>query len=279
MPESTIMYTFINEEFLPAEKAFLHVTDLSIQRGYGIFDFLKLVNGKTPFIEDYITRFFNSANLLSLTVPYTRNQLKQVILELLQRNGMTNAGVKLLLTGGYSPDGYSISKPNLIITQHELLEVPQKIIEEGVKIITHNFRREMPAAKSINYITGICLEQKVREAGAYDVLYQLNGEISEFPRSNIFIVTNSGDVITPAAHVLEGITRKQVLLMNGEVRIKTGTVKMVDLLQAREAFITSTTKRVLPIVAVDGHIIGDGKPGTTTMMLLDKLRKSEMLDL
>ncbi len=269
------MQAFFNNEFLPVEKTSLHISDLSIQRGYGIFDFFKMVNGKIPFLDDYITRFYSSAEHLLLPVAFSRDELKQVVFELLQRNGMTDAGIRLLLTGGYSPDGYSIGKPNLIITQHALPSVPEKTVEQGVKIITHAFRREMPQVKSINYTTGIRLQQKVKEADAYDVLYQLDGEVSEFPRCNIFIVTAAGEVRTPAAHVLEGITRRHVLALNGAVSIKTGTVTMEDLLQAAEAFLTSTTKRIIPIVAVDGKTIGTGKPGPVTLGLLKRLRECE----
>lgn len=273
------MQAFLNNEFLPVEKTSLHISDLSIQRGYGIFDFFKMVNGKIPFLDDYINRFYRSAEQMLLPVTFSADKLKQVVSELLQRNGTTDAGIRLLLTGGYSPDGYSIGTPNLIITQHALPVIPEKTIEQGVKIITHSFRREMPRVKSINYTTGIRLQQRVREAGAYDVLYQLDGELSEFPRCNIFIVTAAGEVRTPADHVLEGITRRQVLALNGTVPIQTGRVMMEDLLQAAEAFLTSTTKRIMPIVAVDGQTIGTGKPGPVTLGLLKRLKEFENLEM
>lgn len=270
------MYAFFNNAFLPVEKAVLHISDLSIQRGYGIFDFFKMVNGKTPFLDDYINRFFQSAEQLLLPVALSHEELKQIALELLQRNGETDAGVKLLLTGGYSSDGYTPGTPNLVITQSTLPMVPDKIIEQGVPIITHSFRRELPRVKSINYTTGILQQQKVKEANAYDVLYQLQGEISEFPRSNIFIVTKEGTILTPADHVLSGITRQQILRMSSKAGIQTGKVTMDDLLQAQEAFLASTTKRILPIVTVDGHTIGTGKPGPITIDLLEQLKALEL---
>ncbi len=271
-----MMYSFLNGEFLPADKTFLHVSDLSVQRGYGVFDFFKVVDGRIPFFDDYINRFYYSAAQMFLPVPLSTEELKEVVLSLLERNGMADAGIKLLLTGGYAGDGYSISQPNLVITQHHLPVVPGSLIEEGVKIITHAFCRELPQVKSINYVTGIRLQQKVREAQAYDVLYHLDGVLSEFPRCNIFIVRKTGEVVTPGSNVLEGITRKQVLALDGIISIKTGLVTMQDLLEAREAFLTSTTKRILPIVSVDdNNIIGTGKPGAVTISLLEQLKARE----
>ncbi|MCW5911576.1 MAG: aminotransferase class IV [Cyclobacteriaceae bacterium] len=269
------MYSFLNNEFLPAEKTFVHVSDLAVQRGYGIFDFFKAVNGKIPFLDDYFNRFYRSADFMQLPVSLTREQLKDVVYELLQRNGVTDAGIKIVLTGGCSPDGYEIATPNLVITQHALTMPSAKLLEQGVKIITHEFRREMPLVKSINYTTGVWLQRKVKEASAYDVLYHLQGEVSEFPRCNLFVVKESGEVVTPARYALEGITRKNILSLDGAMPVTAGTVTLKDVVQAREVFLTSTTKRVVPVVQVDDTIIGNGKPGPVVQQILSELVKKE----
>lgn len=268
------MYSFLNNQFLPAENTFVHVSDLAVQRGYGIFDFFKAVNGKIPFLEDYFNRFYRSAEFMQLPVSLSREDLKKVVYELLQKNGTPDAGIKMVLTGGCSPDGYEIATPNLIITQHALTMPSSKILEQGVKIITHEFRREMPMVKSINYTTGVWLQRKVKEANAYDVLYHLNGEVSEFPRCNLFIVKANGEVVTPAIHVLEGITRKNILSLSG-MTVKTTTITLSDVLRASEVFLTSTTKRVVPIVQVDDTRIGNGKPGPVVQRILNELVKKE----
>ncbi|MBX2898092.1 MAG: aminotransferase class IV [Cyclobacteriaceae bacterium] len=269
------MYSFLNNQFLPAEKTVVHVSDLAVQRGYGIFDFFKAVNGKVPFMDDYFDRFYRSAALMQLPVSLTREELQKIVHELLHRNGQADAGIKMVLTGGYSPDGYEIATPNLIITQQALPMPSAKIMEQGVKIITHEFRREMPLIKSINYTTGVWLQHKVKEANAYDVLYHLNGEVSEFPRCNLFVVKENGAVVTPAAHVLEGITRKNILSM-AAINVLPAPVTLTDLLCAREAFLTSTTKRVVPIVQVNDVRIGSGKPGPVVQQVLSKLIAQEL---
>jgi len=268
------MYSFLNNEFLPADKTFIHVSDLAVQRGYGIFDFFKAVNGKVPFLDDYFDRFYRSADFMQLPVSLSREELKHVIQELLHKNGQANAGIKMVLTGGYSPDGYEIATPNLIITQHALTMPSAKMLEQGVKIITHEFRREMPLVKSINYTTGVWLQRKVKESNAYDVLYHLNGEVSEFPRCNLFVVKADGTVVTPHTHVLEGITRKNILTMQ---QVTSGKVTLQDVLMAREVFLTSTTKRTVPIVQVNDMHIGTGKPGPVVQQVLEELVRREGL--
>lgn len=269
------MHSFLNNEFLPAGKAFIHINDLAVQRGYGIFDFCKAINGKIPFLDDYLNRFYRSAEFMQLPVSLSRDQLKEILYELLQRNGEGNAGIKMVLTGGYSPDGYEIATPNLIITQHALTMPSDKLLEQGVKIITHKFRREMPQVKTINYTTGVWLQRAVKAAKAYDVLYHLQDEVSEFPRCNLFVIKENGDIVTPGAHVLEGITRKNILSLNKEITVVKEKVTLTDVLHAREVFLTSTTKRVVPIVQVDDTIIGNGKPGQVSFGILNELIKME----
>jgi branched-chain amino acid aminotransferase len=268
------MYSFLNHEFLPTEKTFIHVSDLAIQRGYGIFDFFKAVNGKVPFLDDYFDRFYSSADFMQLPVSLSREELKTVVHELLKKNGAIDAGIKMVLTGGYSPDGYEIATPNLIITQHPLAMPSPNLLERGVKIITHEFRREMPFVKSINYTTGVWLQQKVKAANAYDVLYHMQGEVSEFPRCNLFVVKADGSIVTPETHVLNGITRKNILSI---ANVNTARVMLEDVLMAREVFLTSTTKRAVPIVQVNDMRIGDGKPGPVMQRVLAELVRKESL--
>ncbi len=277
------MYTFFNTEFLPAEDTRIHVSDLATQRGYAAFDFLKVTQGKPLFIQDYLDRFERSASLMRLPMPFQREALTNIIHELIAKNGVPEAGLKLILTGGYSSDGYEIATPNLMIIQQPLTLPSQSYIEKGVKVITHEHIRDLPEVKSINYIMGIWLLQQIREAQAADVLYHMNGVVSEFPRCNVFVVREDGVVVTPGKRVLEGITRKNILRMHGKSHtIIEGQVSMQDLLQAKEVFLTSTTKRIVPIVQVDNSPIANGKPGTVTLSLLEELidvEKSEILNL
>jgi branched-subunit amino acid aminotransferase/4-amino-4-deoxychorismate lyase len=123
---------------------------------------------------------------------------------------------------------------------------------------------------------GLRLVSSLRQAGAEDVLYSHGGVVSEFPRCNFFIVKADNTVVTPAADVLLGITRQKVLeLAREQYQAIEGVVTLADIGQAREAFLTSTTKRILPVVQVNGQPVGDGKPGDVTKGLLQSLIRLE----
>jgi D-alanine transaminase/branched-chain amino acid aminotransferase len=273
------MFAIVNAEITPVEKAFLHISDLSIQRGYGIFDFFKIQDAHSFFQEDYFDRFYRSAQIMRLEVPLPRTELRSAIQELIRKNEMPASGIKMILTGGYSADGYHPATPNLIITQHALTLPGPEVMEHGINIITHEYVRDIPQVKTINYSVGIWLIEKIKQSNAADVLYRQNGVVSEFPRSNFFIVKHDNTVVTPALQILSGITRKNVLKLAAQrFKAEEGVVTMDDIFNAREAFLTSTTKRVVPIVQVDGKPIADGKPGPVTRALLEDLITLEKED-
>ncbi|GGK79046.1 aminotransferase class IV [Rufibacter glacialis] len=266
------LYAYLHEEILPLESAYLHVSDLSIQRGYGIFDFFKTLNGQPLFLEEYLNRFYASALLMGLQVPLSEEELTATLTQLIQMNGLIDSGVKMILTGGYSANGYDPGPPNLIILQQPLTMPSEAQLATGIKVITHDYVRELAAAKTINYTVGIRLIQQIKAKGADDVLYHQNGVVSEFPRSNFFLVKEDGTLVTPAREILHGVTRKNVLeLARKKYKVEEGTITLEDIAQAKEAFMTSTTKRILPIVEVDGKSVGNGKPGTVSLDLLQDL--------
>lgn len=274
------MYTYLQNKIVPAEKAFLHVRDLSIQRGYGVFDFFKIKDGHPFFLNDYLERFYNSAKIMHLTVPHSPEELESIIYQLIQKNNIEESGIKIILTGGYSEDGYQPAEPNLILTQHPLTLPAKEQIEKGVKIIAHDYVRDLPAAKTINYSMGIWLINQVKIQQAYDVLYCQNNIVSEFPRCNFFIVKKDNTVVTPVDRVLRGITRKNILkLAAHRYKAEEGIITLDDIHEAKEAFLTSTTKRIVPIVQINNTLINDGKPGAVSLSLLEDLITLEQDDL
>lgn len=273
------MYAFVNHEIIPEKEASIHVGDLAVQRGYGVFDFFKTSDGHTFFLNDYLDRFYASAEYMRLPVALSREELTAVIKKLTELNHFRQSGTKVILTGGYSEDGYHPATPNLIITQHPLALPPVELVNKGVQIITHDYVRDIPSVKTINYTMGIWLTERVKKEGAYDVLYCKDNVVSEFPRSNFFVVTKDKTVATAAKNVLHGITRKNVLqLAEKYFNASVDDITLDDVYNADEAFITSTTKRVLPVIAVNGRKIGTGKPGEVSMQLLDHLIALEQED-
>ncbi|SFP86076.1 aminotransferase class IV [Hymenobacter arizonensis] len=276
MPASSPLYAYIHGQFTPLDQAFLHVSDLAILRGYGVFDFFKVHAREPLFLDAYLDRFYRSAQLLELTVPLERPALAGVIEELIQRNNLPLSGIKMVLTGGYSANGYEPGKPNLLLTQQPLALPTPEQVAKGIKLIIHDFLRELPSAKTINYATGIRLLKQMKAQGADDVLYHHQGVVTEAPRANFFVVKHDNTVVTPAIDVLAGITRHNLLTLSAPpARIIEGPVTLAEVYQAKEAFLTSTTKRVLPVVQIDDVVLGSGQPGPVTLAFLQALLELE----
>lgn len=264
-------HSWFKGDFSPANETKLFINDLGLLRGYGLFDYFRTYNLK-PFQWDwYWERYERSAKLLRIPNPITKVEAFEVVKKLIAMQGDQDCAIRFLLTGGYSTDSVSSPEPNLLIVSEELHPSKDSDYEHGIKVITHEYVRDLPTIKSIDYKHYIILQQDLREQNASDVLYVKNGEISELSRSNVFLI-NGNKLITPNENILEGITRKTVLeLAKADFEIELRAVRLTELLAAEEVFTTSTTKRVLPISKVDEHIIGSGKIGAKTQTLLDKI--------
>lgn len=260
----TADFAFVKDAFVPADKAVLPVSDLAVQRGYGIFDYVKTVNNRIVFEAEHLKRFYHSAAEMGLPVSMPPAQMSDLLQQLVKKNNMDYAGIRITLTGGASPDGYTLSDPCLIITQQKLQPPAPSDFEKGIRLITYQHQRQLPHVKTIDYLMAVRLQSWIRENGADDVLYHQKGIISECPRANFFLVTKDGAVVTPAHNILHGITRSKLLLLaSSHVRIE-GNVTLEDVSLAREAFITSTTKAILPVTHIDGKEINGGAPGPIT---------------
>lgn len=269
------MYVYLNDQFVESEKATLHISDLAIQRGYGIFDFFRVRENVLLYVDDHLDRFLHSASIMHLSAPGTKEELLSVLQELLQKNNLPDSGIRMILTGGYSPDAYQPVTPNFIIMQSPLV-IPDSSVPKSISVITHEFVRDIPEAKTINYTMGIWLQKKIKEQQADDVLYHTNGVVTEFPRCNFFIVTKDNTIITPGKNALNGVTRKRILELAGSsFTVKEGPVTFDDMREAKEAFLTSSTKRIQAIVKIDGQPVGNGMPGEITSKLLHRLLETE----
>lgn len=256
---------YLNGAFVPEKEATINVTDLALLRGYGIFDFFRSVNGKVLFLEDHLDRFEFSAGKFQLPIPHSREKLREIIYRLIELNKGDLIGIKMILTGGYSTDGYAPTTPNLIIIAKPFtfLDKPN-----GMHLMSLDYLRELPEIKSLNYIVPIVNRPKMLEIGADDYLYHKNGYISELSRSNIFLVVNQ-KIITPATNILHGITRKHILKIakyNWTVEIRD--VSMGETMAADELFTTGSTKKVTPITKLDNQPVGNGKIGKITTELV-----------
>ena len=268
-------YFFLNGEIIKAKNAFLHVTDLALLRGFGIFDFCRTQNGIPLLVEKYISRFHNSAKYVDLKIPYSKDYIKESISALLEKNRIWEAGIRMVLTGGYTENGYTPGDPNFFILLEQINFPGQDLYENGIKLHFLEHQRELSHIKSINYLTPISIRNILSNEGAYDVLYYAKGNVLEVSRSNIFIVRDN-TIITPNKNILPGITRSTVLNLAKEFyQVEEREIPVPDLFKAEEVFMTGTTKRVLPVRQIDDHIINHGKPGPITQKLKSLYRDFE----
>ena len=245
-------WVFLNDGFTAEEKASLHFRDLSFQRGYGIFDFFRLVGNEPLFLEDHLDRFYFSAKEMHLEVPFHRLELKKIIVELIGKNDLPDIGIRLSLTGGHSEDGFNLGKPNLVISQHAFSSPTDEQRHKGIKLTSYPHQRQLPHIKSIDYLMAIWLQPLRIKRGADDILYHHNGIISECPRSNFFLVTKDNKIVTPSVNALQGITRKKLIdLAKAYYQIEERDIVLDEIKSAKEVFITSTTKQILPVKQMD----------------------------
>lgn len=250
-------FVFLNESFVPASSASVSVKDLGLQRGYAVFDFVRLIGDSPLFLDDHLDRFYNSAETLRLNVPYQREALKHIVTELIRRNDAPNSGIKLTLTGGNSEDGVTPGYPNFFLSQHSFSTPTEAKIAKGIRLMTVNHQRQLPHVKTIDYLMAVYTAPLLIDAGADEMLYHNNGVISESPRSNFFAVFPGELIVTPKANVLHGITRKKVIEMaSAQFQIEERALTLDELQHAEEAFITSTSKQILPVHSVDDKIFG-----------------------
>jgi branched-chain amino acid aminotransferase len=263
---------YFNGQIQPVEQTAVGLTDIGLLRGYGLFDYFRTYNGRPFQWPLYWSRIVNSAARMHLPLPVGADEAHAVVLDLLTRSGQPDIAVRLLLTGGYSPDSISVVQPNLLIIAEPVKVVPPAEYEHGIRVIVDDYVREMAEVKSTDYKHVIMLAEAMRSARAQDVLYERDGEISELSRSNFFIIRGNR-LITSDRHILHGITRRTVLdLARPDFEIEERAVTLDEVYAADEAFTTSTIKMVLPVVQVGDRLIGSGKPGPGSRLLLARMQ-------
>lgn len=262
-------YCAINGEILPVSEAKIGINDIGLLRSYAVFDYMRTYNGKPFGFQDYMERFRSSAASLRLPANYSNDEIHKLIVELVTKSELKDAGIRLLLTGGYSTDSISLRQPNFIIVIEKLPQYPESYYNEGVKLITYEYQRQTAGSKTTDYVNAIKLEPLKKEAGAFDLLYHDKGLVLEVARNNIFFFFN-GKLVTPKDNILLGVTRKYVIKIAQQYfEVEQRNVTMEEMWQADEVFLTGTSKKIIPVVNIDDNMFSNGKPGKLTKQLMD----------
>jgi branched-chain amino acid aminotransferase len=265
-------FCFSNDRIIDSKNASIHPMDIGLIRGYGIFDFFR-TSGYTPlFLTDYLDRFIRSAEKTHLQLNFTKEELAQIINDLIQKNDLEQGGIRMLLTGGVSENHFSPEEGSLFIFCEDLNFPVDSKYENGVKLISADHVRAIADVKTTNYAFPVWHSVNWKKEGAEDVIYHHNGFISESSRSNIFAIKN-GKIATPDYNILHGITRKRVLELDPSIEIRP--ISFEELLDADELFMTATTKKILPVTMIDDKKIGLGIPGSRTIQLMSAFAAME----
>ncbi len=264
------MIFYLNGKFVPEEEAKISVLDLGFVRGFGVFDFLRTYNGRPFKLEEHLKRLKNSAQQIALKVPWTTREISRLVYETLKRNALPEANIKIVVTGGLSPDQITPgNKPTLAIMVYPPAVYPPAYYTEGIKVVTVPFSRSFSGAKTINYIPAIIAMDKARQEKAVEALYlSPKKEILEGTTTSFFVF--KGDTLfTAKKDVLPGITQQVILsLAKKEFPIKLRSIKYSELKKIDEAFICASNKEVMPVVQIDGIKVGDGKVGKNTKRIM-----------
>lgn len=259
-------YCYFKGEVVDESKSSISIHNVGVQRGFGVFDLFRGRNSKPTFMEDHLDRFDRSQQFLGLDWLIEKEEIREAVDALQRKNGFKESTFKLMLLGDGS-EAEKTLKPFFYITNPDLTIHRNP---ESAAIILHEYLREYPEIKSINYLTSNYLHRKRMKANAIDIIYHKCGQISEASRSNVFVVRD-GEMITPKSNILAGITRKNILAIANDIaKIHVQELALDDFKSADEIFITSTLKEVLPIVEVDGVKVGDGRIGSISTQVIKR---------
>jgi branched-chain amino acid aminotransferase len=276
---------YIDGKFYPEAEAKISVFDHGLLYGDGIFEGIRFYNGRVFRLEEHLRRLWDSAHSIQLEVPMTMKEMSDALLETIRQNHLRNGYVRLVVTRGIGNLGLNPAQcksPSVIIIAATIALYHEDFYRKGLTIVTCATRRINPAAlnpavKSLNYLNNVMARIEADLAGADEAL-MLNdaGNVAECTADNVFIVKH-GQISTPpvSAGALQGITRSVVFEIAGKLGIKVleSDITRHDVFVANECFLTGTAAEIVPVVKVDGRLIGSGKPGPLTTRIIAQFRE------
>lgn len=267
-------YSYVNGKIVPSDEAKVSVYDLGLLRGYGVFDFFRTEKGKPLHLEKHLDRLERSVQEVSLTIPLSRERIKDIIDILLKKSNFEESVFRIVVTGGEMKSDFKGNKSSIFILHDRLIPLPEEYYKKGVKILTKEYQRGFPTSKTLNYLVGASEQLRVEKEGAFGVVFVKNNLVLEARTSNIFIIKNKR-VITPKNNILLGVTREKVIdVIKGEFEVEERDVELRELMGADEVFLTATNKNVLPVVNVNGKNVGNGKVGKVTRRIMELYKES-----
>jgi len=276
---------WMNTGLVDEAEARVSVFDHGLLYGDGVFEGIRVYHEKVFELAAHIKRLFDSAHVIRLPIVMSREELSNAVETTVKANGIRDGYVRLVVTRGVGTLGlnpFVCKNSNIIIIADTIQLYPEELYEKGMKVVSATTIRTHPLAfpaqvKSLNYLNNIMAKIEAINAGVYEaIMLNSHGFISECTGDNIFIVSD-GRLLTPALYmgVLEGITRDEVMALAARdgIEVRETTLTRHDVFNADECFLTGTAAEIIPVVKVDGRLIGDGKPGPVTRRLMEDFRE------
>jgi branched-chain amino acid aminotransferase len=276
---------YINGKLYDKADAKISVYDHAVLYGDGVFEGIRIYDGKIFRLREHVDRLYESARHIYLEIPLTREQMMEAIVATVQANAKRTGYIRPVVTRGagyLGLDPRKTSDPQVIIIVDDISLYPPELYESGMEICTAATIRNHPNAvnpriKSLNYLNNILAKIEAVRAGCTEAL-MLNhkGEVAECTGDNIFLIKH-GTLRTPSleAGILEGVTRNAIIELARATSIPVQEMALTrhDVYAADECFLTGTAAEVIPVVKCDGRVIGTGKPGPLTRQLRERFQQ------
>jgi branched-chain amino acid aminotransferase len=274
------MKIFIDGKFCSESDAKISVFDHGLLYGDGVFEGIRAYHGRVFKLKEHVDRLFYSAKAILLDIPMTPEKIATAVLESCRINKLRDGYIRLVVTRGIGTLGLnprSCKNPSVIVIADKIQVYPKELYAHGMEIVTVPTVRNLhsavnPAVKSLNYLNNILAKIEANNAGVEEaVMLNAEGFVAECTADNLFIVKN-GEVFTPplSAGALYGITRQTVMELARQAGLKASEPNLTryDLFCADECFLTGTGAEIMPVIKIDGRVIGSGKPGIVTRQLV-----------
>ena len=274
MPEKV----FLNDKLVDIDKASVSVTDSGFLYGAGLFETMRSYNGVVFSLADHLDRLFFSAGALSIEIGYDREFITDAIDKLLQANKLTDARLRLTLTGGPMSEPEEKRQATLLITATKIQPYPPEYYKNGVLVVLCPFRQNVSEPiyrhKTTNYFSRmIALKLAHQKRAAEALWFTVDNRLAEGCISNVFLVKDSV-LYTPPIEtpVLAGVARKTVcqIALKNSIKLIEKDLSIDDLLAADEIFLTNVIMQIMPVSRVEKHTVGNGKVGPMTQKLQKK---------
>jgi branched-chain amino acid aminotransferase len=267
---------YIDGEFVSEDSARLSVKDITVLRGFGVFDFLITYHRRPFYLKEHVARLENSANEIGLRLNHSNAEICDIVLKTIDKNPHhTESNIRILYTGGISPDGVTPQGNGvLMVMVTPKYELPDWWYTDGAAVATVQLERFIPTSKSTNYLNAVFAQQKAKKQGAIEAIYvDRQNRVLEGTTTNIFGLKGSA-LVTPPDGILPGITRGVVLdLAKGKLDVELRHFTIEEMESLDEIFISASNKEIVPVIKVNDWVVADGKPGPQTREIMKLFRE------